>query len=254
MRHAGINRFRHDRMNRRIAVVVGVLPQVAWFIEDQVRAIAELVPAGGTCVDVGAGYGLYTVAMAAAVGHTGTVHAIEPQPIPNRVIDAAVRICAAPGRIVRHHLALSDRPGTSMMSVPVRRGRAVHGRAYVTRDAVHAGPNAVEFRTERHHSVRISTLDELAEQQDLARLDMIKADVEGAELLVLTGGARTIDRFRPKVQLEIEQRYLARFGRSADDVTGFLVNRGYTMHGWTRSGWRPATYATSVSRNYLFLP
>ncbi len=254
MRHSGSQRPGRGRTNRRIAIVVGFLPSVAWFVEDEVKAIADLVPPGGTCFDVGAGYGLYTVAMAAAVGPGGTVHAIEPQPVPNLVIDSVVRMCAAPGRIVRHQLALGDRPGTSTLSVPIRRGRAVHGRAFVTRDAVRPGPNAVEFGAERRHSVRVMTLDELAEQQALARLDMIKADVEGAELLVLTGGARTIDRFRPTVQLEIEQRYVARFGRTVDDVTGFLLDRGYTMHGWARNGWRPVRRATPASRNYLFMP
>ena len=260
MRRAAGNQAGHGRMIRRIAGLVAVLSSAAWFIEDEVKAIADLVPAGGTCVDVGAGYGLYTVVMAAAVGPGGTVHAIEPQPDPNRVIDAVVRVCGAQGRVVRHDFALSDRTGTSMISVPIRRGRAVHGRAFVTRDALHSGPNAVEFRSERQHSVRLSTLDELAEQEDLARLDMIKADVEGAELQVLAGGARTIDRFRPTVQLEIEERHLGKFGSTVDDVTGFLLGRGYTMHGWAGGGWRPATSAgpatsaTSAPRNYLFVP
>lgn len=253
MRRAGSKRAGRGRTNRRIAAVVA-LSHVAWFVEDEVKAIAELVPPGGTCVDVGAGYGLYTVAMAAAVGPGGTVHAIEPQPDPNRVIDAVVRMCGAQGRVVRHDFALSDRPGTSMLSVPIRRRRAVHGRAFVTRDALHPGPNAIEFRAERRHAVRLSTLDELAERQKLTRLDMIKADVEGAELQVLTGGARTIDRFRPTVQLEIEERHLRKFGSTADEVTRFLLERGYTMHGWARSGWRPATHAPSALRNFLFVP
>jgi FkbM family methyltransferase len=241
-------------LSRRIAAAVGALSRAAWFIEDEVRAIADLVPTGGTCVDVGAGYGLYTVAMAAAVGPRGTVHAIEPQPDPNRVIDAVVRLCGARERVIRHELALSDRTGMSELSVPVRRGRAVHGRAFVTRDAVHAGPNAVDFRTARYQPVRLLTLDELAVGQDLTRLDMLKADVEGAELQVLAGGACTIDRFQPTVQLEIEQRHLEKFGSTVQDVTGFLVDRGYTMHGWTRGGWRPLRSATSALRNYLFVP
>jgi len=240
--------------NRRIAAAVGALSWAAWFIEDEVRAIAELVPTGGTCVDVGAGYGLYTMAMAAAVGPHGTVHAIEPQPDPNRVIDAVVRVCGARGRVIRHDVALSDQTGMSMLSVPVRRGRAVHGRAFVMRNARHAGPNSVDFRTARHQPVRLSTLDELAVGHDLTRLDMLKADVEGAELQVLAGGASTIERFQPMVQLEIEQRHLEKFGSTVHDVTGFLLDRGYAMHGWARGGWRPLRSASSTLRNYLFVP
>ncbi|WP_296666410.1 FkbM family methyltransferase [Demequina sp.] len=240
--------------NRPATAVIGLLSRAAWFVEDEVKAIAELVPPGGTCVDVGAGYGLYTAAMSAAVGNQGTVHAIEPQPAAARVIDAVVRICGAQGQVVRHACVLSDGPGTSTLSVPMRRGRAVRGRAFLTKDALHSGPNAEEFSTERRFAVRVSTLDELAAQYRITRLDMIKADVEGAELQVLTGGARTIDAFRPTVQLEIEERHLGKYGRTVSDVTGFLLGRGYTMHGWAGSGWRPAAFATTASRNYLFLP
>lgn len=243
-------------VNRGLVAAFGALARAAWFIEDEVKAIAKLVPAGGTCVDVGAGYGLYTVAMAAAVGRKGTVHAIEPQPDLNRVIEALVHMCGAQGRVVQHDFALSDRTGTSSLSVPIRCGRAVHGRAFVTRDALDHGPNAEQFRAERQHPVRLSTLDDLAERQHLTRLDMIKADVEGAELQVLAGGSRTIDRFRPTVQLEIEERHLRKFGCTVADVTGFLLDRGYTMHGWADGGWRPADSApaTSALRNYLFVP
>jgi FkbM family methyltransferase len=251
---SGAGRSRTNRRLAAVAAIADVLSRAAWFIEDEVKAIAELVPQGGTCVDIGAEYGLYTVAMAAAVGPRGTVHAIEPQTDPNRVIDAVVRICGAQARVVRHDCALSDRPGTSMLSVPIRRGRAVHGRAFVTRDALRPGPNAEEFQAERRHPVRLSTLDELAEQQELTRLDMIKADVEGAELQVLTGGASTIDRFRPTVQLEIEQRHLEKYGSTVADVTGFLFERGTTMYVWATGEWSPAVSAASAQRNYLFVP
>ncbi|MDN4482191.1 FkbM family methyltransferase [Demequina lignilytica] len=234
--------------------LLGVLARSAWFLEDEVSAIAELVPPGGVCVDVGAGYGLYTAAMITAVGTGGTVHAIEPQPSSRRVLDAVVRLYRADDRVVRHACAIGSAPGRSELSVPVRRGRAVSGRAFVTRHATGAGPNAADFAGERRYPVEVSTLDDLAALHGLTRLDMIKADVEGGELHVLTGGARTIARHRPIVQLEIEERHLDKYGISVAQVTGFLLDQGYTMHGWTRRGWRPAARVTDERRNYLFTP
>lgn len=244
-------------MGRRIsaaATLANVLARTAWFVEDEVRGVAELVPVGGTCVDVGAEYGLYTVVMAAAVGPSGTVHAVEPQHAPNRVIDVVLSTFGVQQRVVRHQYALGARPGSSQLSVPVRRGRAVHGRAYVLRDAVHAGPNARDFRADRRVPVRVSTLDTLVADRGLTRLDLLKADVEGAELQVLTGGACAIERFRPTVQLEIEAPHLAKYGTSVTDVTGFLLDRDYAMQVWRAGGWHPAAKVTSDARNYLFLP
>jgi FkbM family methyltransferase len=223
-------------------------------VEDEVRGIAELVPAGGTCVDVGAEYGLYTVVMAAAAGPSGIVHAVEPQRTPNRVIDLVVSALGVQDRVVRHEYALGAHPGSSRLSVPIRRGRAVHGRAYVLRGAVHTGPNTEEFGADRRVPVHVSTLDALVDDLGLARLDLVKADVEGAELQVLVGGKDTIDRFRPTVQLEIEAPHLAKYGTSVGDVTGFLLDRDYAMLVWRAGGWRPAATVTSAARNYLFRP
>jgi hypothetical protein len=60
------------------------------------------------------------------------------------------------------------------------------------------------------------------------RLDAIKCDVEGAELGVLRGATRTIERFHPMLLLEIDERWAARYGTTGADVVGFLADRGYT--------------------------
>lgn len=241
------------RAERRLAAVDGLAraaSRVAWFVEDEVGGVRDVVPVGGNCVDVGAEYGLYTIAMAAAVGPAGTVHAVEPQPDAHRIMDRIVRLSGADRRVVRHHVALGEHAASSTLSVPVRRGRAVHGRAFLTSGAAHGGPNDEEFDSSRSVEVTVSTLDRLC--RDLDRLDLLKADVEGAELQVLRGGRGTIERLRPTVQLEIESPHLDKYGATVADVTGFLTDQGYVMHVWAHGGWRRADRVTGDRRNYLF--
>lgn len=230
------------------------LARTAWFVEDEVAGVADLVPLGGTCIDVGAEYGLYTVAMAAAAGPTGTVHAVEPQPDAHAAMARTVRLAGLDDRVVRHARALGATAGRATLSVPMRRGLPVHGRAFLTVGAHDGGPNDEEFDESREVEVEVTTLDELAEAVGLRRLDLLKADVEGAELQVLQGGAATIERFRPVVQLEIEEPHLAKYGVAVDDVTGFLADRGYTMSVWVEGAWRRTERVTPAHRNYLFTP
>ena len=51
--------------------------------------------------------------------------------------------------------------------------------------------------------------------------------------------------------IEIEARHTARYGHSPEDVSGWLLKRGYTMHTWRR-GWREADSVRTGTRNYLF--
>jgi hypothetical protein len=47
------------------------------------------------------------------------------------------------------------------------------------------------------------SLDDLCRWENIERLDYLKIDAEGAEGAILEGGAQTIARFRPIVQVEI---------------------------------------------------
>jgi hypothetical protein len=112
----------------------------------------------------------------------------------------------------------------------------------------------VEFDEHLEVVVRTQTLDAFVTDQGIERLDFVKADVEGAELRVLEGGVDAIERFRPKVLLEIEERHVERFGYRASDVAAWLGERDYTMKVWQHEAWRSVGRIDSTMRNYLFVP
>src|SRR5207244_1718621 len=77
----------------------------------------------------------------------------------------------------------------------------------------------------REVNVRMVRLDKYAER--FPKIDFVKCDVEGAELLVLRGGVLTLRRCRPKIFLEIEERWTSSFGWTCADVVCFLREIGY---------------------------
>lgn len=169
----------------------------------------QLLPAlarGGVFLDVGANVG-YWCGPAARV--FGEVHAFEP--IPS--LAAALRR-AAPANVTVHELALSDHDGAGRCAVPIYQGHAVSTRASLER-GVNAG-----CEDEAVHEVRLARLDSLS----LVDVDVIKIDVEGHEAAVIDGAHETIERERPTLIVEIEERHHP--GRS-EAIIGGLVARGY---------------------------
>ncbi|HVY60715.1 MAG TPA: FkbM family methyltransferase, partial [Planctomycetota bacterium] len=180
---------------------------------ETVEVFRRLVGPGAVVVDAGAHLGQYSVLGAAAVGPGGAVHAFEPDPVTF-------------GRL-RENLALNGATGVRCNNVALARepGRAT---LYLADIDVSAGNSLARTRhyggTET--TVEVTTLDAYAAAADLRRLDLLKADVEGAELPLLEGGARTIERFRPRLILELSVHGAA-FGYAAADLVARLEGWGY---------------------------
>src|SRR5262249_41268751 len=73
----------------------------------------------------------------------------------------------------------------------------------------------------------IRTFDEIFKETQLERLDIIKIDVEGAELPVLRGALGSIRRYRPLIIVEICEANFATAGYTSADVLSFVQTHGY---------------------------
>lgn len=221
-------------------------------VERELRGVAELVPPGGVCLDVGAKHGLYGLMMAVAAGDTGRVVAFEPQPRPRRLLRAAAW-CLGARSLEVVAAAVAEAPGEGRLSVPVRRGHAVPGRAFLASGALGLGSNA-EFGRHRELAVRTVTLDGWVEARGLERVDVVKIDVEGAEPRVLDGAAALLERWHPHLLLEVEDRHLERFGQDAETLFDRLGSLGYRASLWGEGRWTPVDAPVSGVRNYRFSP
>ena len=171
-------------------------------------------------VDVGANVGFHTLVMARCVGATGRVHALEPEPRNFKLLTRAVE--EAGYRQVRLHRAAAARAT----------GREL---LYVAGDnrGDHRLTPAAEARA--HMPVATVALDDLLAEEP--RIDLIKIDVQGAEVDVLAGLTRILSR-RPPPELlcEVSPDLLARAGAGADAFFAPLQRAGLSPHRLERDG------------------
>lgn len=180
----------------------------------QSASISKDLPLGGVFVDVGANAGHYTLLASAAVGEAGAVHAVEPSTVNLERLRETVRKNSLGTVVSIYPFALSDRAGDASL-VPAEGGASPKGQLHLSN--AHSGGGEL---------VTILPGDHLF--KDLLRLDVMKIDVEGAELDVLKGCAATIARLRPlSIYVEADEGQLARYAASGNDLATYMSSLNY---------------------------
>ena len=74
----------------RVTTSFVIAEQGEWFEEELEFAATYLVQPGATVLDIGASYGLYSLALSAAVGPSGAVTSFEPHPGSAKALRASL--------------------------------------------------------------------------------------------------------------------------------------------------------------------
>ena len=184
--YIGVKRGRHGifMFNRNDRFIGRSLELYGEWCEPEIELLRNFLRPGDTVVDVGANIGTHAVALAGAVGNTGSVWAFEPQPLPFQLLCGNVAInCLTNVRCFQK--AVGDADGRA--SVPVLAPSESHNFGAVSINTGSAGED-VEL-------VKIDTLG-------LKSCRLLKIDVEGMEPEVLGGARKTIEALRPILFVE----------------------------------------------------
>ena len=90
---------------------------------------------------------------------------------------------------------------------------------------------SVDQQVSAGESIQCVSLDRFVASGELqlSSLDVVKMDIEGAEVSALKGMRETILRFRPKIIFELNRPALGRLGKTVDEVWGFFYDLSYTL-------------------------
>jgi FkbM family methyltransferase len=209
--------------------------------EAETALLKDWVFEGSVALDVGANIGVYTRLLSKLVGRAGAVYAFEPVPVTYHALSHnAARFEHA--NVVTYHAAVSDRCGIAEIVLPDRGFQSFY-RAHL---------KSGDSESEAVIRVPQVALDSLLDI--LPRVDFIKCDVEGAEMLVLMGAEELLTTRHPKILLEV-QNCPRGFAHKPQDVFDWLGMRGWHSY-YLREGRLHSTGGIATDNpgpNYVFL-
>ena len=201
------------------------------------KLLVDALGTGGVFLDVGANIGFFVLPIAELVGSEGRVLAFEPAPDAAHLLRSEARARGVLSRISLYEMALSDEVGSLALRADPAHPDDTTKRSLFIDD----GPVVAE--------VPIRALDELVGSGDVELphgVDAVKIDVEGAEVRVLRGMRRTLERHRPRMMvIETIEGHLNRSGSSVADVDRFMRDLGYG---------RKTEVARGLELNAVFAP
>lgn len=177
----------------------------------------KLLRPGATFLDLGANFGYFSILAGQVVGDQGKVIAFEPDP---RNYERLVKHVAlnGMGQVICIAKGIADRSGRVSLFL-------------ASGDEGNLGNSSI-VRTPRARSevcIDVITLDEYFAGAGATRVDLMKMDIEGGEVLALWGADRSLAEHRMKMLLvEIHGGIL---GEShAEECRSLLLRAGY--RGW----------------------
>lgn len=168
--------------------------------QNMLPLILKHIKQGDTVIDIGAYIGDHTISYARAVGHTGIVHAFEPNYAAFQCLEWNMK---KHPQVKIYQCGI----GKDHRTLGLVSENKNHGMAYMKGDG----------------NIPVIPIDSM----NLTRCDFIKIDVEGMELDVLMGAEKTIGRCKPQLLIEINDMTLNRAGITAEGIFQWLNSHGY---------------------------
>lgn len=182
------------------------------------HAMRRVLKPGDIFFDVGANVGYLSAIAAGLVGTRGQVHAFEPA---RQHFARLQRLSALnPDRtIIANACAAGEADATRTIYLARAAGQSTLVDSYKSRDEIVSS-----------HETRVMRLDSYIQRARIDRIALIKIDVEGYELPVLTGLEGFVRRTgqRPPIICEIAPRAYPLLGRTLSELVGYMSGLGYS--------------------------
>lgn len=181
-------------------------PGVDQYEPDVRAALQYFLKLGNVFIDCGANIGYFSVLANSIVGATGKVVSIEANPVTFTLLEANLK---ANSFGVPVHCALTSASGEVELFMPTEGGDVYSS---LRKGGLVVGKSIQSFK------VLGRTLDNVVEELSLLRVDVVKIDIEGAELDVLKSANHLLSNFRPIVITEYGTNTWPKFGSTPEDL------------------------------------
>ena len=195
------------------------------FEDSETRFVWEYLQPGMTVLDIGANIGYYTLVAAKKVGPKGRVIAFEPSIRERRRLKRNLGFNKF-SHVKVENFGIGEKNGSTDFYI-------VHGRE--------TGCNSIKPPAVRDKVTKVTIntkrLETYYQQNNLGNVDLIKMDVEGAELSVLMSGEPVWSgENRPVLMAEIMDIRTEPWGYKGVEIFDFMAKRNYEWFAHAENG------------------
>ena len=180
----------------------------------------SLIKPGMNVIDIGANWGVYSTAARRLVGENGMLMSFEPNKVEFEKLKENLKLNKFNQKnITLINSAVGDEEGTAEFFIPPNYKGAYGsmGRPKINEDC-------------KVVKVPVVTMDDVLKKHGVSKVDVIKIDVEGAEIKVLHGMKKTLDAQSPVILMEVSDKRTEVFGYKAKELCVFLADMGYSLY------------------------
>ena len=179
------------------SVIDNIIEERGMYDEAILNSLTGIVPKNGIILDIGANVGGLTLPFAKICVPSGTVFAFEPDIEVREQLLENIKINKLKNIIV-NPIALQDSLKTKLVTLFKRRAIHDDGRTNKGLSTIEKNPTYIQAE----EIVKADTIDNFVSEKDIAKINVIKIDVEGADYKVLLGGKNTIEKDLPIIIYE----------------------------------------------------
>ncbi|MBY0244244.1 MAG: FkbM family methyltransferase [Sphingobacteriaceae bacterium] len=209
--HPGGVKFYVDCLDKRITPIEAF--NFNYYEQEESEMLYNLVGNDEVIFDIGANIGWYSNHLSKKLPNS-LIYAFEPIPETFEQISKNTQLNKAIN-IKLNNVALSDK---------------VQKLSFFYSPNITGASSSVNI-TENENMLKLecqtNTIDLFIKEQNISKLDFIKCDVEGAELLVYKGGAESIEKYKPIVFTEMLRKWALKFDYHPNDIIDFFTKLGY---------------------------
>ena len=186
---------------------------------DEVNQFEPFIKNGAVVFDIGAHFGQYAKAFALLNNKSTTVYCFEPISYTRSILLSVLK------SYKNTHIfsnGFADKPGKLEINIPIKKsGKIGPGLAHLGNETKR------DYVTE---IVEIETIDNFVAKNNIKKIDFIKIDIEGPELLVFKGAEKTLKKYKPTIICEVNHEHMGRVNLKTEDLFRFLNKLGYESY------------------------
>jgi FkbM family methyltransferase len=188
----------------------------------EIILMKKLLNPGSIFIDVGANIGVFSL-VAASIAKHGEIHAFEPS---KRLFSKLNENITLNGftNIKTNNQGLFNEAIDKTLHHPTGKGMVNAGAASLFPE------NQSEADNLEIENISLITFDSYVDKHKFTKIDLIKMDIEGAEMDALQGAVDSLIRFKPQILMELDESCIQRAGYSFKEILDFWHKLNYEIN------------------------